>query len=104
MPSTSMALPSTPSSTNLCSEVCSGYATAAPTPGAGASAELGARLPHDPRDHAPMLSARPSATAGGFHWGDAGIGAGGAVALMVLLSGGFVVLTNLRHRGAHSAA
>jgi hypothetical protein len=51
-----------------------------------------------------MLSARPSATAGGFHWGDAGIGAGGAVALMVLLSGGFVVLTNLRHRGAHSAA
>jgi hypothetical protein len=141
-PPASSAAPSTPASTNLCSEVCgaSGYTAATQPP--GASAGRGAALPHDPRPRAqalagaatgsgssttassgfsgprsevvsaggysnpsaPQTVVRVSAPSGGFDWGDAAIGAGGAVALTMLLIGGVLRTTNIRHRGTGSSA
>ncbi|MEA2160018.1 MAG: hypothetical protein QOD66_2398 [Solirubrobacteraceae bacterium] len=46
---------------------------------------------------------RVAAPTGGFDWGDAGIGAGGALAMMILI-GGFVGATNVRHRATRSTA
>ena len=40
----------------------------------------------------------------GFHWGDAGIGAGAAVAMVTLLIGGLLLATNARRRATHSTA
>lgn len=40
--------------------------------------------------------------ANGFDWGDAGIGAGGALALMTLLIGGVLSATTLRRRATRS--
>jgi hypothetical protein len=130
---------STPASTNLCSEVCSGRGYTAGASGPVASAELGAKLPHDPTSRAQLLIAanairpvahasstgprsevvsgggygNPSAAstivrvvapAPGFHWGDAGIGAGGAIATLLLLAGGFVAVSSIRSRTAQTAA
>jgi hypothetical protein len=133
-PSLGAAIPGTPASTNLCSEVCSGSGYSA--------ARTGAALPHDPRPRAVALagtgSAHPSSPAessgsngprsevvsgggygnpnapatvvrvltpsDGFHWDDAGIGAGGALALMTLLIGVALGATNIRRRAARSTA
>lgn len=129
-PTTAVSSPS--ASPNLCSEVCGAYArgTSAPV----ASAERGATLPHDPRPRGELSSAavtqssptgprsevvsgggygnpvsaltvaRVAAPTGGFHWGDAGIGAGGAFAIVLLLAGGLAAATTLRHRGDRTAA
>lgn len=40
----------------------------------------------------------------GFDWGDAGIGAGGAVGLMLLLGGAAVGVTSIRRRASRSTA
>jgi hypothetical protein len=42
----------------------------------------------------------PQATGGGFDWGDAGIGAGGAVALVLIGVGGSLMVTHRRRGGA----
>jgi hypothetical protein len=49
----------------------------------------------------PSAEARGGSNAG-FHWGDAGIGAGGAVALITALVGG-AFLVSRRHRGVRRA-
>jgi hypothetical protein len=41
----------------------------------------------------------PQATGGGFDWGDAGIGAGGAVALVLIGVGGSLMVTHRRRGG-----
>ena len=101
-----------PRSPVSCGDVCSGggYRTAAPPPLAITS-ELrgGARLNHQGRPR-PLVLSSTSNTAGtprtvvrvvtndgGFDWGDAGIGAGGLLALTLIGFGGG--LTILRRRG-----
>ena len=39
---------------------------------------------------------------GGFHWGDAGIGAGGMLALTVIGLGGALTLTHRRNQRIHN--
>ena len=91
---------STPASTNVCFDVCSasGYA----------ARETGAALPHDPRPRAVVLAGAgyrhgdtPSV---GFDWGDAGIGAGGALALMTLLIGAALGAASIRRRATRTTA
>ena len=52
-----------------------------------------------------VADVQPSApaTASGFDWGDAGIGAGAAFALTMIGIGGMLVLSNRRHRDARPA-
>jgi hypothetical protein len=47
---------------------------------------------------------RVVAPSGGFHWGDAGIGAGGAFALIMLAAGVVLGTTNTRRRASRSSA
>jgi hypothetical protein len=96
-----------------CSEVCSGggYGLASQPP--LTPDDSGARLPHDPRPRAVALSsayntARIPPTAvrvvtpsAGFHWSDAGIGAGGMLALIVIGLGGALTLTHRRNQRVH---
>jgi hypothetical protein len=79
-----------------CSEVCSGggYGSVGPpsrTPG-DSSAHDTARIP--------PAGGRVTASAG-FHWGDAGIGAGAMLALIVLGLGGALTLTHRRGHRIH---
>ena len=93
-----------------CSEVCSGeagrYGSAnqrSRTPNGS-----GATLAHDSRPGSaaiprlystastPPKAARVITQNGGFHWGDAGIGAGGMLALTLIALGGVVTLTHRR--------
>jgi hypothetical protein len=103
----------TQTTTNVCSEACSGGGY----PSLGRYSSVGgysvkhvaavppptgtANLPGNPTGPA---VARVTASSDGFHWGDAGIGAGGAVALMVLVAGGVLVTTSNRRRGARASA
>jgi hypothetical protein len=48
----------------------------------------------------PATVIRVVAPTGGFDWGDAGIGAGGALALAMIGFGGVLAATN-RHRHTH---
>jgi hypothetical protein len=75
---------SSPASTSVCSEVCS----------AGGYGNPGA----------PSKVVRVVAPSSGFHWGDAGIGAGGAFALTMLALGGVLAATNTRRRASRSSA
>ena len=96
-------------STNLCSEVCSAS-------GYTAGTASGATLSHDPRPRSTALAEgstqpRPAATVvrvvtpkDGFDWGDAGIGAGGAVVLMTLVGGSALGVTAARRRVRHGTA
>ena len=108
--------PSTAASTNLCSEVCGASGYTAATQLAVASAERGASSgSNGPRSEVvsgggysnpsgfPTV-VRVVAPTGGFDWGDAGIGAGGAFAMMMLLIGGVLGATNVRRRTARSTA
>lgn len=70
--------------TALCSEVCSGGGYGAPT--------------------APSTVARVVAPTDSFHWDDAGIGAGTAVVLTVLLAGGVLGAAKVRRRATPSSA
>jgi hypothetical protein len=108
---------SSPAGTNLCSEVCSGGGYLAVQPASVTPARTGAALPHDPRPRSEAVSgagyANPSvpstavrvvAPSGGFHWGDAGIGAGGAVVLTMLVLGGVLGATSIRRRASGGPA
>ena len=120
--------PSTPTNANLCSEVCgaSGYtagnagANLAHNPTASSVAHAGAGFGYGSSPTASTGSTNPRSevvSAGGygnpnvratvvrvvspgdgFDWGDAGIGAGGALALMTLVIGGTLGATNIRRR------
>jgi hypothetical protein len=50
---------------------------------------------------APATVMRAVAPSGGFDWGDAGIGAAGAIVLMLAGIGGWLAATGRRRRGAH---
>ena len=52
-----------------------------------------------PRVTVVKVAEAPQATGGGFDWGDAGIGAGGVVALVLLGVGGSLIVTHRRHGG-----
>jgi hypothetical protein len=92
-----------------CSEVCSGGGYGV---GNSSPAESGARLPHNPLARTGLLSQQANglaaathapavvhvtAPSSGFHWGDAGVGAGGMLALILIGVGG--LLTVARRRG-----
>ena len=90
-----------------CSEVCSGGAGSYGLASQRSStpAESGATLPHDSRPQAVAVHSRPSTPPtvvrvvthnGGFHWGDAGIGAGGMLAVTLIGLGGAITLTHRR--------
>jgi len=91
-----------------CSEVCSGggYGLAS-----SSSAESGARLPHNPLARTGLLAHQANqevaathtpavvhvtAPSTGFDWGDAGVGAGGMLALILIGSGGVLAVTRRR--------
>ena len=95
---------STPASTNLCSEVCSGsgYA-AAQTSSNGPRSEVVSGGGYG-QPTAPATVVRVVSASDGFDWGDAGIGAGGALALMTLLVGGTLGATNIRRRATRRTA
>src|SRR5215469_6620465 len=80
-----------------CSEVCSdgGYAVVSQpsrTPD-NSSASNAARTP--------ATAGRAVTASAGFHWGDAGIGAGGMLALIVIGLGGALTLTHRRNQRIH---
>lgn len=52
----------------------------------------------------PPTIVRVSARGGGFDWGDAGIGAGGGVALSIVALGGALAASQRRSRGHHGIA
>jgi hypothetical protein len=52
-----------------------------------------------PRVTVVKVAEAPQATGGGFDWGDAGIGAGGAVALVLIGVGGSLMVTHRRRGG-----
>jgi hypothetical protein len=93
-----------------CSEVCSGAAGSyGPASQRSWTAdESGATLPHDSRPRsvaAPSLNSAASTPPtlvravthnGGFHWSDAGIGAGGMLALTLIGLAGAITLTHRR--------
>jgi hypothetical protein len=131
-----------PTSTNVCSEVCSAVGYGFFKHPAVASARTGAATPHDPQLRSEVVSgngygganstaanrsstgprsevvsaggySNPSvpstvvrvvAPSDGFHWGDAGIGAGGAVALMLLALVGVLGATNTRRSASRGSA
>jgi hypothetical protein len=80
-----------------CSEVCSGGGyglVSQPSRTADdSSAYRTARIP--------PKAARAVTTSAGFHWGDAGIGAGGMLALIVIGIGGALTLTHRRNQRIH---
>jgi len=104
--------------TGPCSEVCSGGAGSYGSPSQRSStpAESGATLPHDSRPQAVAVHSRSATTStparvvravthnGGFHWGDAGIGAGGMLAVTLIGLGGAITLTHRRRlHDAHAS-
>ena len=131
-PTAGAAHPSPPANTNLCSEVCSasGYipanaaANRAHNPTARSVAHAGAGYGYGSSPTASTGSTNPRSevvSAGGygnpnvrptvvrvtpsgdgFDWGDAGIGAGGALALITLAIGGTLGATNIRRRATHT--
>ena len=133
-PTAGTANPSVPVNTSLCSEVCGagGYVAAdaggnfAHNPTAGSVAQAGAGYGYgssptastgstsprsevvsaggygNPNVRATVVRVVPSGD--GFDWGDAGIGAGGALALMTLAIGGALGASSIRRRGTRTAA
>jgi hypothetical protein len=113
-----------------CSEVCSAGGYSASSSWVEPSAERGATLPHNPRGRfdpatagvstgprsevvsgggyvnpaSPTTVVRAVAPSTGFDWGAAGIGAAGAVVLMLLILGATVRTTSIRHRASRIAA
>ena len=103
--------------TGPCSEVCSGGGYGSANQAAVTAASAGAALPHDPRPRSEVVSGggygtpnvRPTAVrvahpSDSFDWGDAGIGAGGALALTMLTAGSVLATTNTRRRARRSSA
>jgi hypothetical protein len=96
-----------------CSEVCSGGGYGSVSQPSWTPDDSGARLPHDSRPRSVVLSSgyntasvppaamRVVTHSGGFDWGDAGIGAGGMLALIVIALGGALTLTRRRNHHIH---
>jgi hypothetical protein len=133
-PTAGAANPSPRASTNLCSEVCGagGYtATGAGanlahnrTGGSVAPAIDGYGLGSSPTTSTGSTSPRSevvsaggygspnmratvvrvASSGDGFDWGDAAVGAGGALALMTLVIGGTLGVTNIRRRATRTTA
>ena len=133
-PTAGAANASAPANTSLCSEVCGagGYVAAdaggnfAYNPTAGFVARAGAGYGYGSSPTASTGSTSPRSevvSAGGygspdvraavvhvvssgdgFDWGDAGIGAGGALTLMTLAIGGTLGASSIRRRGTRTAA
>jgi len=80
-----------------CSEVCSG--------GGYGSVSQPPQTPDDSSAHhaarTPPTAVRVVTPSAGFHWGDAGIGAGGMLALIVIGLGGALTLTHRRNQRIH---
>jgi len=80
-----------------CSEVCSGggygLVSQPSRTSADSSASNAARIP--------PTAGRAVTASAGFHWGDAGIGAGGMLALIVIGLGGALTLTHRRNQRIH---
>jgi hypothetical protein len=119
----------TAASAGPCSEVCSAGGYSASTSWINPSEEAGVTLPHNPRGQAdpavasvstgpcsevcsaggyvnptaPTTVVRAVAPSDGFDWGDAGIGAAGALALMLLILGATVRATSTRRRASQVA-
>jgi hypothetical protein len=93
---------SSPASAGVCSEVCSagGYGT---NPGIGSKVARPVAATGGAATVASSVK-QPVASSDGFDWGDAGIGAGGALALVAVVTGGVLVVTSSRRRGAHRSA
>jgi hypothetical protein len=75
-------------------------------PGVPASSS-GVALRRDGSETVPFIAdvgTKTSASTGGFNWGDAGIGAGAALALTMIGLGDLLVLSNRRHRAEKPAA
>lgn len=92
-----------PASSTPCSEVCSGSgyntvkaSTARPV-STGPRSEVVSGGGYGPVS-TPATVVRVVAPSGGFDWGDAGIGAGGAFALTMIGLGGVIAATNRRSR------
>jgi hypothetical protein len=77
----------------LCSEVCSG--------GGYGSVSRPSGSPDDKTASIPPTVLRVITYRGGFNWGDAGIGAGGMLALTVIGLGGALTLTRRRNHRIH---
>ena len=110
-----------------CGDVCSGGGYGTATPPLSVSNGSGATLPHDGRSRPLVLSSanHPASTPtgvrpynaagaprtvvrvvthdGGFHWGDAGIGAGGVLVLSILGIGGMMAFSHRRVRRGEAA-
>jgi hypothetical protein len=95
-----------------CSEVCSGGGYGPVSQPSWTPDDSGARLPHVSAPRSAVVSSRyntasvpPAAVrvthSGGFDWGDAGIGAGGMLALIVIALGGALTLTRRRNHHIH---
>jgi hypothetical protein len=101
------------STSTLCSEACSGGGYGSVSKPFGTLDDLGAALAHDPRARSVALSGsyntasnpptvvRVVTHAGGFDWGDAGIGAGGMLALTLIGLGGALTATRRRNHRIH---
>ena len=80
-----------------CSEVCSG--------GGYGLASQPSRTPDDSSAYhvarIPPTAGRAVTASAGFHWGDAGIGAGGMLVLIVIGLGGALTLTHRRNQRIH---
>ncbi len=103
----------TPAATNVCSEVCSAAGYTAPTKAIALhrSFDWSSQPASAAGHHTVTGSTGPGTTVvrvvgsnNGFDWGDAGIGAGSAVALMLLIAGAMFVVTNTRRRASSSTA
>jgi len=77
-----------------CSEVCSGGGYGLLSQPAQTADDSSAN--HTART--PPAAGRVATASGGFHWGDAGIGAGGMLALTVIGLGGALTLTHRRNQ------
>jgi hypothetical protein len=116
--------PSSPASASPCSEVCSGggyfgnsnttcptYSLPAILNGVGdsevcsgggyGSVSRPSWTPDDNTASIPPTVVRVITYSGGFNWGDAGIGAGGMLALTVIGLGGALTLTRRRNHRIH---
>jgi len=89
--------PSSPASANPCSEVCSGGGYRVGDPGPCSEVCSGGGYGSVGRASIPPAVVRVVAHSGGFNWGDAGIGAGGMLALTVIGLGGALTLTRRRN-------
>jgi hypothetical protein len=99
--------------TGPCSDTCSGRGYGYVTQPSQALSEAGVTLPHDSRPRPLALPSLygPTSTrtavvrvvsrSEGFHWGDAGVGAGGMLALTLIALGGAATTMHRRNHRIH---